>query len=157
MFKFTIIHVGKLKQGPHQELVDGYLKRLTPYAQVEMVEVKEERFSSPSDRERVLSTESERIANAVPAGARPIVLDADGREPDSEELATWIESISEQQTQRLVFILGGPLGLHDVVKRSADKTLSLSKQTYPHDLALVMLTEQLYRAMTILTGKTYHY
>lgn len=157
MFKFTIIHVGKLKQGPHQELVDGYLKRLTPYAQVEMVEVKEERFSSQADRDRVLSTESERIASAIPAGARPIVLDADGKEPGSEELATWIESISEQQTQHIVFILGGPLGLHDVVKRSADKALSLSKQTYPHDLALVMLTEQLYRAMTILTGKTYHY
>lgn len=157
MFRFTIIHVGKLKSGPHQELVDGYLKRLSPYAQVEMIEVKEEKFSNVHDRERVLNIEAERIASAMPKHARPIVMDADGKEPNSVELATWIDTLAEQQTQHLAFILGGPLGLADLVKRTADRSLSLSKQTYPHDLALVMLTEQLYRAMTILNNKTYNY
>ena len=95
MFRFTIVHVGKLKPGPHQELVDGYLKRLSPYAQVEMVEVKEERFDSVHDRNRVLDKEAERIAAAVPNDARPIVLDAEGREPSSNELATWIQTLSE--------------------------------------------------------------
>ncbi|PIR48020.1 23S rRNA (pseudouridine(1915)-N(3))-methyltransferase RlmH [Candidatus Uhrbacteria bacterium CG10_big_fil_rev_8_21_14_0_10_50_16] len=157
MYKFTIIHVGKLKNGPHQELVDGYLKRLSPFAQVELLEVKEEKFGTAKEREYVLSVEAEKIASILPSDARPIVMDADGREPNSTELAEWIDTLAEQQTQHLAFIVGGPLGLADVVKRSADKTFALSKQTYPHDLALVMLTEQLYRAMTILAGKTYHY
>ncbi|HBU27851.1 TPA: 23S rRNA (pseudouridine(1915)-N(3))-methyltransferase RlmH [Candidatus Uhrbacteria bacterium] len=157
MYQFTIIHVGKLKTGPHQELVDGYLKRLTPYAVVELVEVKEEKFTSVQNRTRVLAIEADKIASVIPNDARPIVLDADGREPNSTELATWIDTLCEQQTQHLAFIVGGPLGLADVVKQSADKTFALSKQTYPHDLAIVMLTEQLYRSMTILAGKTYHY
>lgn len=157
MFRLTIIHVGKLKSGPHQELVDGYLKRLSPYAQIEMVEVKEERFDSVRDRDRVLEKETERIRSVAPEGSRLVALEADGKQPDSPALAAWIQEMSEHETQHIVFVLGGPLGISDSLKRSADAMLSLSKQTYPHDLALVMLTEQLYRSMTILNNKTYHY
>ncbi len=157
MFTFTLITVGRLKPGPCQELMDGHLKRLTPYAKVEIRELKEEAFASTYVRERVLKEEVGRIHKAIPDGAMVVVLDADGKGMDSVAFASWLKEQAQQETQRIAFIIGGPLGLSDSIKKSAYARLSLSAMTFPHELALVMLTEQLYRAMTILAKKTYHY
>jgi len=153
----TLIHVGKSKSGPHKKLSNEYLKRLAPYIKIDDVIVKEEKFHEKSDRERILLTESEKIKKAIPPESFVVVLEADGKTYSSEEFSEKINFWSDQQTQHIVFILGGPLGLHRSIKKRANTLLSFSPMTFPHDLAHVMLLEQLYRACTIQTGKTYHY
>jgi 23S rRNA (pseudouridine1915-N3)-methyltransferase len=157
MYKITLIHIGKSKKGPHKELCEEYLKRLSPYMRIDEVQITEERFHEKSDRERVLLPESEKIKKAIPSESFVIVLDADGNTYTSEDFSKKLAFWSDQQTQHLVFILGGPLGLHDSIKKRANTLLSFSPMTFPHDLARVMLLEQLYRTSTIQAGKTYHY
>ncbi len=157
MYKITLIHIGKPKNGPQKELCDEYLKRLGPYMRIDEVQITEERFYEKSNRERILLTESENIKKAIPSESFVIVLDADGKTYSSEDFSKKLAFWSDQQTQHLVFILGGPLGLHNSIKKRANTLLSFSPMTFPHDLARVMLLEQLYRATTIQSGKTYHY
>ncbi len=115
------------------------------------------RFHSYADRSKVLDQEMALIIDAVRDDGVLIVLDADGKDLDSAHFAAKLKDMSEQETRPLVFVVGGPLGLHDDLKSKADITLSLSSMTMPHELALLVLSEQIYRAMTILTNKTYHY
>lgn len=157
MYQFIILTVGKQKAGPHKELKDKFLKQLSPYAQITEKQVSEERFGSEADRDRALLKEAERIEKAIPKGSLVVCLDADGQLFRSEQFSEQLQKWSEQETRQIVFLVGGPLGLHDSIKSQADAQLSLSKMTFPHELALTMLSEQLYRAMTILRGKTYHY
>ena len=157
MYKLTLIHIGKSKSGPHKELCNEYLKRLTPYMRIEEVVVAEEKFHEKSDREPILLVESEKIKKAIPPESFVVVLEAEGKTYSSEEFSKKLAFWSDQQTQHIVFILGGPLGLHSSIKKRANTLLSFSPMTFPHDLARVMLLEQLYRASTIQTNKTYHY
>jgi 23S rRNA (pseudouridine1915-N3)-methyltransferase len=157
MFHITILTIGKQKKGPYADLVSDYLKRLTPYAKIYRQELPEMRFHSYADRTKVLDQEMALIRDAMHDNGVMIVMDADGKNFDSAHFASKIKDLSEQETRPLVFIIGGPLGLHDELKSKADLTLSLSTMTMPHELALLVLSEQIYRAMTILTNKTYHY
>ncbi|NQV12189.1 23S rRNA (pseudouridine(1915)-N(3))-methyltransferase RlmH [Candidatus Uhrbacteria bacterium] len=157
MFHFTILTVGKQKSGPYLDLISDYLKRLGPYAKVFRKEIPEMRFTSYADRNKVLDQEMALIRDVVRDEGVMIVLDADGKQFDSAHFAAKLQDLSEQQTRPIVFVVGGPLGLHDELKEKCDLSLSLSPMTMPHELAMVVLSEQIYRAMTILTNKTYHY
>lgn len=157
MYKISLIAVGKMKSGPHETLVSDYLRRLKSYAKITVHEVPEKSFRSIAEREQVLKQEAEKITTAIPEGAFVIVLDADGKALDSTAFASELDRQSEHGTRELVFVIGSALGLHDEVKKRADLRLSLSPLTFPHDLARVVLMEQLYRTMTILNKKTYHY
>ncbi|HJN84802.1 MAG TPA: 23S rRNA (pseudouridine(1915)-N(3))-methyltransferase RlmH [Patescibacteria group bacterium] len=157
MFHVTLLTIGKQKSGPYADLVSDYLKRLSPYAKVHRRELPEIRFHSVADRNKVLDQEMALIRDAVRDDGVMIVLDADGKQFDSAHFAAKLKDLSEQETRPLVFVVGGPLGLHDELKAKCDLSLSLSPMTMPHELAMVVLSEQIYRAMTILTNKTYHY
>ena len=157
MYQFTLLTVGSMKPGPHKTLLEGYVTRLKPFAKWNEIEVKPEPFKDEADRERALEEEARRIIAAIPTGAAIVVVDAEGKHPTSEMFADWVQGLAEQETRNIVFIVGGPLGLAMKIKQLSNERIALSKQTYPHDLAIVMLGEQLYRAMTILHGKTYHY
>lgn len=157
MFSFHLLIVGKQKSGPLQELCLHYQTLLRPYARITITEIPEIRFDSAADRPRVLKKEAESIRNALSKDTFPILLDAEGASFSSEQFAKQIENWSEHGQQPLAFIIGSPLGIDDELKRSIPTRLSLSSLTFPHDLARVMLMEQLYRAMTIQNGKTYHY
>lgn len=157
MYCLTLIMIGKPKASPHQEIVSDYLKRLGPYAKVEIVSIVEEPFRSQADVSRVLKIEADRIRDAWSSDAFRVVLAAEGKEFDSKQFAQKIALWGESGARPIEFILGGPLGLDPSLQKDANATVSLSQLTFPHDLARVMLFEQVYRAMTILKGKTYHY
>jgi len=157
MMRITILTVSKLKKGPFHELEEKYLKQLSPYSQINVVSIKESTFRSADDRPRVLKEEAERIRSAVPKEALPILLTEFAPTHSSEQFAKQLLDWSEQETKHLCFIIGGPLGIDPYFLEEMRASLSLSPLTFPHELAYIMLLEQLYRASTILSGKTYHY
>lgn len=157
MYHFTFITIGANKPGPHKELSDEYLKRLSSFATIEQVVLKAEPFQSENNRTRVLATEADRVRKALPKDTFSILLTEHGKTYDTPQFSTWIEKVAEHGARHIAFVIGGPLGVDESLVKELDANLSLSPLTFPHDLARVVLLEQLYRAMTIQKGKTYHY
>lgn len=137
MFRFHVVTVGSMKKGPLAELVSHYQKLLRPFAKMDVTEVKEVRRVS-KDAFSVLLTEH-------------------GKEYFTGDFADQISKWSEHETRTIEFVVAGPFGVDKTIEKNFDATLSLSKLTFPHDMATTVLYEQLYRAMTIIAGKTYHY
>lgn len=155
MFKVKIIAVGKIKEEYFQQAVAEYVKRAGRYAEVKIVEVKEENFcAEPSDKEKeiILEKEGEGILKEVKG--RVFVLAIEGKKISSEGLKDLIKK-SKDAGEELTFIIGGSYGLADKVKRAAT-LVSFSDMTFPHTLFRVMLTEQIYRAFNIMEGGKYH-
>ncbi len=166
MLNIHIIAIGKLKEPYWKNAEAEYLKRLSPYAKIEITELKEEAFSSVHEREEIQKKESEKILRLLFSRSGQVlekkdpndvivVLHERGKEMTSVDLANYLEQKS-QQGNRLTFIIGGPLGLHESVLAKADTQLSLSQLTFPHQMVRTILLEQLYRAVMIGKGK-YHY
>lgn len=137
--KIKVIAIGKLKSRTMAELVSDYSNRLSHYVPFELTVVK-----------------SEDVVK-VDAGDYLVVCDEQGHEMTSQNLANFILMHQNLGTRRLVFFIGDAIGVGQKMKGIAKKILSLSKMTFPHELARVILAEQLYRACTILRGERYHY
>lgn len=158
MINISIICVGKLKE---QFLRDGcseYLKRLSPYAKTQLIEVAEERASdnpSAAEIQSIIEKEGARIIDKIPKGAAVIPLCIEGREFSSPEFASEIEKISLVNS-KIAFVIGGSFGLADKVKSLGKIKLSFGKITLPHQLARLVLTEQIYRAFSIINNSRYH-
>jgi len=153
--KLVIVRVGAAKKGPLNDAYVAYERRLSRYTRVETCSVKETRDRNP---EMVRRSESEallRVAERV-GGARRVVLDERGIQPTSVELADRIAIDRDRSTSAWVVCIGGAFGHSDAFRDTADWTWSLSSLTLPHELALVVAIEQLYRAHTILRGEPYH-
>lgn len=158
MMNVTVLAVGKLKESYLREGCSEYVKRLSAYAKVNIVEVNEERCSdNPSDREiqSVIKKEGERLIQKIPKGAAVIPLCIEGREYDSREFSALIETISLQNSH-ICFVIGGSFGLADEVKVLGRTKLSLGKMTLPHQLARMVLLEQVYRGFSISNHSKYH-
>jgi len=159
MLHIRIICVGKLKEGFFAEAGNEYIKRLAGYCRQEVVEVPEYRLpDNPSETEIEIALEKEgaAIRSKTPAGAKTIALCIEGSERDSRGLSEFLTDSALRGASRLCFIIGGSYGLHESIKKCADMMLSMSKMTFPHSLARVMLLEQLYRAFKIAEGGKYH-
>ncbi|MBI4239549.1 23S rRNA (pseudouridine(1915)-N(3))-methyltransferase RlmH [Candidatus Uhrbacteria bacterium] len=156
MYRITVLTVGKLTEGYWREAQSEYMKRLKPFSHLDIQEYKEEPFSSVYDKARVTAQEGEKILSHMPKDGYIIALDKDGRKISSEEFAALVQDKGERGGH-LAFLIGGPLGFSDEVLNSVDARLSLSSLTFTHQLARIVLLEQIYRAMTILHGKKYHY
>lgn len=156
MYRITLIAVGKLKERHWQDAWHEYAKRLRPYIKFEIKEVADTSFNSPSEARRVMETEGEKIRKAIPRGVFCIVLDREGSSYSSERFAELVRQKGEDG-DHIVFIIGGALGCAESLINQADLTISLSQLTLPHQLARIVFAEQLYRAMSILHGKRYHY
>ncbi|MEK7644466.1 MAG: 23S rRNA (pseudouridine(1915)-N(3))-methyltransferase RlmH [Patescibacteria group bacterium] len=156
MFNLQIICVGKYKESYWSEAETEYLKRLKPYAKIEILEISEEQFNDSSDKEKIKKIEAEKILKQTRNSNIIVALHERGKEFTSQKLAEWLEENSRRGEQ-IVFILGGPLGLHNSLLEKSTNKLSLSKLTFPHQMARVILLEQIYRAGTIVNNKTYHY
>jgi 23S rRNA (pseudouridine1915-N3)-methyltransferase len=141
--KLTIAWIGKTKDRAIQELTDKYLNRLIHYANVEALALKDE-----TNLLKLCEGKSERHTL--------IALDSRGKQLSSEGLAEFLRSHQDRGSAHLVFAIGGADGLSEQIKNTAAFTLSLGKMTLPHELARVVLLEQLYRAFTILKGHPYH-
>ena len=158
MANLTIISVGTLKEDYLKDAVSEYKKRLSQYARVDEVNIKEEKISdedNPEEIRRALEREGEKILSAVPKGSAKIAMCVEGRQYDSPELASLIGRYSDE-CGKIAIIIGSSHGLAESVKRACDMRLSVSKLTFPHQLMRVILFEALYRSFTILAGKKYH-
>lgn len=155
----TFVFVGKMKERHFEEAFAEYVKRIGGYARCEVREIAEQRLGErPSEREiaAALAREAQDIERAIPRGAYLVAMCVEGQGASSEELALRIKSLDERGAGRICFLVGGSFGLDEGLKKRADWRLSMSKMTFPHHLARVMLAEQVYRAFTINAGKRYH-
>jgi 23S rRNA (pseudouridine1915-N3)-methyltransferase len=155
----AILCVGKMKEKAFRELADEYLKRLSRYGKYEETEIPdlpEPTGNSAALEEQVKTREGEVLLSKIRPGDRVIALTIQGTQRSSEELARHLEELRTGGVNRVVFVIGGSLGLGKNLLTRADEEMSMSKMTFPHRLARVMLLEQLYRAEKINAGERYH-
>ncbi|MFE8701995.1 23S rRNA (pseudouridine(1915)-N(3))-methyltransferase RlmH [Cytobacillus sp. FJAT-54145] len=155
----SLITVGKLKEKYLKQGIDEYLKRLSGYAKVEVLEVADEKAPeqlSDLEMEQVKGKEGERILSKISPDTYVIALAIDGKQKSSEELADSIDKLATYGKSKIAFVIGGSLGLSDEVLKRADEKLSFSKMTFPHQLMKLILLEQIYRAFRINRGEPYH-
>ncbi len=155
----TVIAVGKMKEKPYRQMADEYLKRLSRYGKFEELEVPdlpESQHASPALEEQVKTREGESILARIRPGDYVIALTIPGKQYTSPALSAHLDHLAAQGAGHIVLVIGGSLGLSGQVLARADEELSMSPMTFPHQLARVMLLEQLYRAMKISAGERYH-
>ena len=157
--RIQICAVGKLKERFWKEACQEYLKRLGPYADVRVLEVPDRDPASCGGDAQALEREGTDILkalDAVPVGSHVILLDIQGRERSSQDLSQHLDQLAVEGTSSLVFIIGGSLGVSQGVRERAQERLSFGPITLPHNLARVVLLEQLYRSFRISHGEPYH-
>ena len=156
MLDLTIIAYGKIKEAAYKKMAEEYLKRLKPTARIKYIELETTSFSE-KNQEAAKKLEGERLINYLEkylnhnAGAVVYLLAERGKKFDSVDFAHWLNS-----KQPLILVIGGALGYSEEVYNSYP-SISLSDLTFPHELARLILLEQIYRATTILSNKNYHY
>jgi 23S rRNA (pseudouridine1915-N3)-methyltransferase len=155
--KLTVVCMGKTRERFVQDGIEKYARYLKYYAELELRTLKEEAIRDLKDAPAIRRKEADTIFKTLPQGACIIALDERGEEFTSHAFAAFLNKTVESGVRELVFVLGGALGLDELVREKAYKTVSLSRLTFTHEMARLVLLEQLYRAFTIITGKTYHY
>ena len=157
--RVLVLAVGRMKSGAEAELAERYRKRAAQAGRnlglrdIEIIEIKESR--APETAKRRIE-ESIALATLIPDGAVMALLDEKGQSLGSEELAQKIRAWRDGGPADLVFVIGGPDGVAPSLREKAALTLAFGPATWPHQLARVMLLEQIYRAITILSGHPYH-
>ena len=157
--KVRIICIGKLKEKYWTAAAAEYSKRISGYAKIEIVELKESKLPanpSTTDEDAVLIREGLNILGRIKEDDYVIAMEVEGEQLDSVELAKKIQYAFDTKSSTVDFIIGGSLGLSDKVKKRANYGVSFSKLTFPHQMARIMLLEQIYRAFKINSGETYH-
>jgi len=159
MLNIRVICVGRLRERFYTDAAAEYAKRLSAFCRLEICELPEERrpaSPSPAATAAALSREGEAIAAKIPPGAFTAALCVEGDLLASEDVARLLERRALSGSPRLCFLIGGSDGLDEAVKKRADMRISMSRMTFPHHLARVMLLEQLYRGFQISEGGRYH-
>ena len=156
--KFTVIAVGKLKERFWKDACEEYLKRLQPYAKTVVREVADIDPARAGGMEAAREKEGAAICAALDAlgSAHMTLLDIGGRERSSEDLSRRLDTLALGGANSFAFVIGGSDGVSEAVRRRANETLSFGPITLPHNLARVVLLEQLYRAQKISRGEPYH-
>ncbi|MBK7894571.1 MAG: 23S rRNA (pseudouridine(1915)-N(3))-methyltransferase RlmH [Anaerolineaceae bacterium] len=152
--RLTLATVGKIKNKAWLAAQNDYVKRLGRYTTLDLIEVKDVVGRSIPD-EVALAKEGEQLLQAVADSSRLIALTPTGKLVSSPNLAVWLQNRVEVYG-RIAFLIGGPLGFSDDVLAACHEQISLSPLTFTHELARILLLEQLYRACTILAGEQYH-
>lgn len=154
-----IICTGKLKEKYWQDASNEYIKRLKPFCNIEIVELKEYKITknpSPKDEEIVKIKEGEAILSKIKDGDYVISLEILGKQISSEMMAEKLIGITNQGYSDFDFVIGGSLGLSDEVSKRANFKLSFSLMTFPHQMMRIILLEQIYRSFMINKGTSYH-
>lgn len=158
--RITVVCAGRIKEKYLSAGIAEFLKRLRPFAQVEIREIHEEKMPdepSEAEKEQVLRREGEKLLKLVPAGSYLFVLDVHGREMSSEELASRLDKLGLSGRSNITFLIGGAFGLSREVRAAADERLSFSQLTFTHQMVRLLLVEQIYRAFKINRGEKYHW
>ena len=148
----SIVCVGKIREKALSSLINEYVKRISGYTKISINEVADE----PNDRNDVLQIEGQRILKQIKDDAYVILLDLQGREIDSVGFSKLIEEVNTYRSSLITFVIGGSLGVSQQVRDRADYRLKLSEMTLPHNLARLVILEQIYRAYKIANNETYH-
>lgn len=159
MLSIYLVCIGRLKERFYQDACAEYLKRLSPYCKLTLLELPEERLpQSPSQGQidAALEKEGQAIRSKLPPNTSLVCLCVEGRLRSSEELASLVQTWEHNSAKHLAFVIGGSFGLAESLKAEAWVRLSMSPMTFPHHLARVMLLEQLYRSFKIDEGSSYH-
>lgn len=159
MLTVRLICVGKMRERFYIDAFAEYSKRLRPFCRLELIEPQEAKLpDSPSEKEiaAALNKEALEITRAIPTDAYTAALCIEGAQMTSEAMAGLIAKREVSGKPKLCFIIGGSYGLAESVKQGCDLRLSMSKMTFPHHLARVMLIEQIYRGFKINEGSRYH-
>ncbi|HEY8499916.1 MAG TPA: 23S rRNA (pseudouridine(1915)-N(3))-methyltransferase RlmH [Clostridia bacterium] len=154
-----IVSVGKLKEKYLKDAVNNYIKMLSRFCKTEIVEVAEEKAPqslSSREEEQAREKEAERIKVALLKDSYVIALDLKGEQPDSPQFAQRLKELMIAGKSRISFIIGGSTGLDRQLVKEADYNLCLSNMTFPHQLARVILLEQIYRCFKIINNEPYH-
>lgn len=160
MINIKIICIGKMKEKSMKEVLDEYIKKLSKFAKLDIIEIADEKIpdnAKTAEISKIKEIESKKILDTIDKVGKTCVFacDPNGKQLDSIEFADTIES-SLLLNSTLTFVIGGSLGLSDNLKQKANKLISFSKLTFPHQLFRVILAEQIYRAFKIINNETYH-
>lgn len=157
--KFTFLTIGKIKEKWMRQGIDEYLKRLSPIAKVEILSPDEEKMPenpSPALKEKVMEKEGEKLLKYLKDEDFLILLDLKGQPVTSEELAHIIRQKMVSGTSHFFFMIGGPYGNGENIRKRANLKISISAMTFTHQMARLILAEQVYRAMKIIRHEPYH-
>ncbi|APH07194.1 23S rRNA (pseudouridine(1915)-N(3))-methyltransferase RlmH [Bacillus weihaiensis] len=155
----SIVTIGKLKEKYLKQGIDEYLKRLSTYAKIDVIELPDEKAPenlSEIEMIQVKDKEGERILSKISDDTHVIALAIEGKMKSSEQLAKDLDQLATYGKSKIAFVIGGSLGLSTAVMKRANDTLSFSKMTFPHQLMKLILLEQVYRAFRINRGEPYH-
>ncbi len=159
MLQINILYVGNIKDKFYAEAVAEYEKRLSAFCKIKNIELREEKPpENPSEAEiaMVIRKEGDRLLEALPKKGYKIALCVEGTQISSEDLAKKIAAVTVSGDSEITFIIGGAFGMDERVKKAANYRLSISKMTFTHRMMRVILAEQIYRALNILSGGNYH-
>lgn len=160
MIRINIICIGKIKEKYFSDAINEYAKRLTSFCKFNIIELSEEKLrnNTPNSAQiqEVIEAEGKRILQKIGTSDYVAAMCIEGIIMSSEELSKMLDSISLSGKSTIDFVIGGSYGLSSAVKIRADLKLSMSKMTFPHQMARVILSEQIYRAFEILTNGKYH-
>ena len=151
----SIVAVGKIKEKSLSQLIEEYKKRIGAYSKIEIIEVSDE----PNDRlsdEKVKEIEGQRIIKQLKKDSYVILLSLKGKQMDSIKFSREIVKINTYNSSHITFVIGGSVGVSEQVEQRADLLLKLSEMTFPHNIARLLILEQIYRAYKILNNETYH-
>lgn len=157
--KITIVSVGKLKEKYLKQGIQEYLKRLSTYAKVKIIEVADEKAPENLSEAQMLDVkqkEGERILSHIQPDTYVITLEINGKILSSEQFASKLDELATYGKSKIAFVIGGSLGISVDVQNRSDLALSFSKMTFPHQLMRLILLEQVYRAFRINRGEPYH-
>lgn len=154
--KIKIIALGKIKEKFLKDGIDEFLKRLTSYASVEILELPAIEIKDENLIQKVLEQEGEKILSNIKPNSYVITMEILGKQLSSEDFAKKINEITISGVSELVFIIGSSYGIAQGVSQRADFKLSISKMTFLHQFARLLIVEQIYRAFKILKNETYH-
>lgn len=162
MLNIKIICVGKIKEKSLKDLCDEYIKRLSKYSKIEIIELDDEKLPqniNDTEIQKIKDLESKKIREKIDKIGKCTIffLDLKGKEYSSEEFATKIDTLTTYGTSTLVFVIGGSLGMNDELLSISQNKICFSKMTFPHQLIRVFLLEQIFRSFKILNNETYHH
>ncbi len=159
MININLIVLGKLKEKYMKDFAAEYEKRLSSYCRLTVTELEPVKLSdnpSQSEIDNALAKETQIITSKIPKNSYVFSMCIEGKQMSSEELSSKIEDIALCGKSNITFIIGSSFGLSDEIKKMSDFKFSMSKMTFPHKLARLMLTEQIYRAFSISNNAKYH-
>lgn len=159
MINITIIALGKLKEKFMRDFSDEYVKRLQSFCKLNIVELQPKMLSdnpSQAETENALNAEAQLIKSKIPSNSYVFSMCIEGRQMSSTEFSQKISDIAVSGKSSIVFVLGSSFGLSEEIKNLSDNKFSMSQMTFPHQMARVMLLEQVYRAFQIMNGGKYH-